>query len=180
MGTYMACGIATEIAVLTKYEDKDEVLKELGKKINLDLYEITKEDSRIILDMKKEIFEKYAVDCILEQLKYCRNKNRKKEEEEEEEKLKKLKGLKYDELMQIAEDGDIYCFQLFEGNSASSCISYLTDLHNITIYCDMVHYVLDGKAFLECWYDMFYYIRNCMINSSTSPIKSSLVVDIIG
>ena len=171
MGTYMACGIATEIAVLTKYEDKDEVLKELSKKINLDLYEITKDDSEIILDMKKEI---------LEQLKYCRNTNKKEEEKEEEENLKKLKGLKYDELMQIAEDGDIYCFRLFEGNRASSCISYLTDLNDVTIYCDMVHYVLDGKAFLECWYDMFYYIRNCMINSSTSPIKSSLVVDIIG
>ena len=178
MGRYIACGIATEMVIEKEWknDDNNEILKDLGKKVDLNLYEITEEEARIILTMKKEIFEKNAVDCILEQLKYCRQRQR----EEDEEKIKQLKDLKYDELMKIAEKKSICSFQLNKGNYYSSDISYLLENSRANIFCDMVFYVLDGKIILECWYDVFTYLRKCIINSSTSTIKTSLVVDIVG
>ncbi len=178
MGRYLACGIAIKMVIENERagEDKDKILKDLGKKVDLDLYEITDKDSNIILTMKKELLEKYAVDCILEQLEYCREKYKK----EEKEKVKKIKGLKYDELMKSAKEDHIYSFELFEGSHFSSDISYLLEFSRANIFCDMIYYVIDGKVDFECWYEMFTYFRSCIIKSSTSPLSSSLVIDIIG
>ena len=79
--------------------DNKTILERIGKNIDLSLYNINKGPKYIELEMKKEIFEKYAIDFIIEQSKFFR-----KYEVTELDDLLNLKGLKYNKLIDIAKE----------------------------------------------------------------------------
>ena len=108
MGQYLQCGIAQRIIIESRYnEDNKTILERIGENIDLSLYNINKGPKYIELEMKKEIFEKYALNFIIEQLELFW----KYDKMEAEEKLQELKGLKYEELIKIAKEKDLINFQ---------------------------------------------------------------------
>lgn len=177
MGTYLACGIAKTIAIEKDNYTKEEILKKLKGTIDLNIYMKPIEDERyLFLEMKKEFMEKYAVRFIEEQLKIATKNS--KQDGAYKEFVEQLKDKKYDDLMEIAENSKYPEFQLIEGSVFSNDISYIAD--RLKIFADMIIYISDGKVFMECYYDMFRYLRNLIIKNSTNPIKTSVMVSIIG
>ena len=176
MGQYLECGIAQTIIIEKRYkEDNKTVLERIGENIDLSIYNIIEEDDYIELEMKKELFEKYAVDFIIEQSKFFRDNER-----TNVESLLELKGLKYDKLIEIANEKSIYNFQFLDGNYINMDISYLDPKSKCRIYGDFISFIGDGKVFLECYNYIFTYLRNCIINSSNNPIRTSVIVTIYG
>ena len=99
MGRYLSCGIATKITILKRYnEENDIIMERIGKNIDLNIYERIDYDDGIVLQMKKDILEKNIVDFIVEQSKYFKDGIGK----DTIDKLEQLKGLSYDEMIEIA------------------------------------------------------------------------------
>ena len=70
--------------------------------------------------------------------------------------------------------------QFLEGSRVCNDISYLDPHGDNDIYCDIIDFISDGKVFLECYWDIFTYFRNCIIQLSKSPIRTGFVVTIVG
>lgn len=126
--------------------------------------------------MKKDIFEKYAIEFIKEQSDYFGEYAKKYAKEQ----LPLLENLKYDKLIEIAKDKDIYSFCYLEGSIFCNDISYLDNDGKSLIYCDVIDFISEGKVDLEEYCEIFTYLRNCIINSSQNPIRTATVVTIIG
>lgn len=182
MGRYLDCGIATKITILKdggylrgKYS-KEEILKEIGKEVDLNIYNVEESEKEIYLNIKETILENNIVEFITEQLKVLEDKN--KYIKEALEKLQEIKGLTYSEIMKIANEKSIYVLQFLEGCILANDISYITK--NFIIYADIISYVGNGKILMEQYYSLFYYIRNLIVKSSKNPIRTAAVITIIG
>lgn len=177
MGRYLCCGIAKNMIIRKGGHQTEKILEELGKTIDLSIYEEPIDHmGYMFLGMKKEIMEKNIVKFIEEQLDIAMRNT--KYEESEKTFLKELKDKKYDELMEIAETKKYERFQLIEGSEYRNDISYISD--DLTIYAGIVIYLIEGKVFFECYYELFRYLRNLIVNNSSNPIRTAAVVSIIG
>ena len=177
MGRYLSCGIATKITILKRYnEENDIIMERIGKNIDLNIYERIDYDDEIVLQIKKDILEKNIVDFIVEQSNYFKDGI----EKDTLDKLEQLKGLPFEEMIEVAREKYIYKFQFLEGNRVCNDISYLDPHGDNDIYCDIIDFISDGKVFLECYWDIFTYFRNCIIQLSKSPIRTGFVVTIVG
>lgn len=173
MEQYLQCGIAQKIEIESVYkEDNKTVLERIGENIDLSLYNINKGPQYIKLEMKKEIFEKYAVDFIKEQLELFW----KYDKRHFEKNLQRLRNLKYEELIDIAKEKDINNFQFLESKGVWNNISYLDTERFCTIYCDSISYMGLSKVNMNNYNSIFTYLRNCIIKSSDNPIKTSAVI----
>lgn len=178
MGQYLSCGIATEIIVEKRWDSTEKILEKMKNKIDLNIYDISQDDKYICLSIKEDIFEKYAIPFIEEQLEPVKNNLTTEKELRSLKNFEELKGKSYEELIKISNEKSNYFFQRTEGNRVCNDVSYLTD-GNIA-YADVINYISDGKIFMECYHDIFDYIRSLMIKSSTNPIRTAAVVTIIG
>lgn len=177
MGRFLSCGIAKTIIVKKDNYTKEEILGKLKKSIDLNIYMKPWENERyLFLEMKREFIENYAIKFVEEQLKTAEKNDNQKEDYKN--LIKQLKDKKYDDLVQIAEHKQYENFQLIEGSEYSNDISYITN--GLTVFADIISYIDDGKILMECYYDMFRYLRNLIIKSSINPIKTSAVISIIG
>ncbi|MDO5556885.1 MAG: hypothetical protein Q4G05_01385 [Clostridia bacterium] len=182
MGQYLACGFAKKIYIKLEYQNKKEdVLKKMKKEFDLSIYDYSEKGDYLIFEMKKDLFEKYAIDFIKEQLKdtfYKKHNKMYERSKEHYERFLKLEGKSYDELMEIFEEKNNVYFQLLEGSRVCNLINYITDEYYT--FADIVTFCSDGKIFMEEQNEIFYYLRKKIIKSSKSPIKTSAVVSIIG
>ena len=152
MGRSLSCGIATKITILKRYnEENDMIIERIGKNIDLNIYERIDYDDEIVLQIKKDILEKYIVDFIVEQSKYCKDGI----EKDTLDKLEKLKGLPFEKMKEVAREKYIYEFQFLEGSRVCNDISYLDPHGHNDIYCDIIDfiylddYMIDTKEFLN-------------------------------
>lgn len=184
MGKFLCAGIATKVFVRKDGYSKDEIMNHLNKTLDLKIYDEPIEDEKfLLLGMKTEYIEKYAVPFVEEQLKIVLENMVDIEEYERisknlKELLENSKGKNYEELMQMAEEQQSINFELAEGNLFTNDISYIGD--GLTIFADLITYLNDGKIIMESYYDMFRYFRNTIIKSSNSPIKTSAMISIVG
>lgn len=182
MGRYLDCGIATKITILKdggylkRRYSKEEILEEIGKELNLNIYNVEESEKEVCLNIKENILEDNIVDFITEQLNEL--KDRDEYIEEDLGKLQKIKGLNYSEIMEIANQKSIYVLQYLEGCRFANDITYITD--KFIAYADIISFIGNGKIFMEEYYRIFYYIRNLIIKSSKNPIKTAAVITIIG
>ena len=175
MGTFLCCGIAKTIIVKKERYTREEILEKIKKTIDLNIYNNPLENEKYLrLEMKREFMEKYAIKFIEEQLEIALENT----SEEDKSLIKELKDKKYDELMEFAEEKQYQNFQLIEGNIYSNDISYIAN--KLTIFADIIVYMIDGKILMECYADMFRYLRNLILKNSNNPIKTSAVISIIG
>ena len=176
MGTFLGCGIAKTIIVKKERYTREEILEKIKKTIDLNIYNNPLENEKyLLLEMKREFMEKYAIKFIEEQLEIAVENT---SEKEDKSLIKELKDKKYDELMEIAEQKQYEKFQLIEGCIYSNDISYIAN--KLTIFADIIVYMIDGKILMECYADMFRYLRNLILKTSNNPIKTSAVISIIG
>lgn len=175
MGTFLCCGIAKTIIVKKERYTREEILEKIKKTIDLNIYNNPLENEKyLLLEMKREFMEKYAIKFIEEQLEIALENT----SEEDKSLIKELKDKKYDELMEFAEEKQYQNFQLIEGNIYSNDISYIAN--KLIIFADIIVYMIDGKILMECYADMFRYLRNLILKNSNNPIKTSAVISIIG
>lgn len=184
MGKFLCVGIATKVFVKKDGYSKEKIINQLKKTLDLKIYDEPIEDEKfLLLGMKTEYIEKYAVPFVEEQLKIVLENMVDIEEYERisknlKELLENSKGKNYEELMQMAEEQQSINFELAEGNLFTNDISYIGD--GLTIFADLITYLNDGKIIMESYYDMFRYFRNTIIKSSNSPIKTSAMISIVG
>ena len=184
MGRFLCVGIATKVFVKKDGYSKEKIMYQLKKSLDLKIYDEPIEDEKfLLLGMKKEYIEKYAVPFVEEQLKIVLENMADIEDYERisknlKELLENSKGKNYKELMQMAEEQHNINFELAEGNLFTNDISYIGDW--LTIFADLITYLNDGKIVMETYYDMFRYFRNTIIKSSDSPIKTSAMISIVG
>ena len=91
--------------------------------------------------------------------------------------LRVPKGKK-DEIMEYADIRSCICFQLDRGTIVSNNVNYLIPGH--TAFADIIDYISDGKIIMECWNELFSYLRKAIIKSSNNPIRTAVVVTITG
>ena len=177
MGQYLACGIATKITILKKYsKDNDNILERIEKKIDLNLYNQIDYDDSIVLEIKRDIFEENVINFIIEQAEDFFETDK----DYTIRQLDTLKGLKYDDLINVSKEKRISSFHFFDGYSyICNDINYI-DKQCKDIYCDIISFICDGKVFFESCYDIFTYLRNRIIKSSNNPIRTATVVTMIG
>ena len=89
-----------------------------------------------------------------------------------------LRGLSYEQIMEIAKNKKLLNFLYDEGTRVSNDISYLSD--DISIFCDLICTYIDGKVLFECYYNIFNYVRNMMVSMSNNPLKTAQMITIIG
>lgn len=176
MGTYLSCGIATRLTVDKNNYRKEEILEELKGTIDLNIYKIREDENKMYLDIKEEVFEKYAIDFIEEQLEFMKDND--EYIIESLNKIQKIKSKKYDELVEIAKEKSIENFQFEQGFWICNDVSYLSK--KVSIYADVVLYIFDGRAIMESYAGIFRYLRKTIIESSTNPIRTAVVITIIG
>ena len=180
MGRYLSCGIADTIYINSVKDNiKDEdALARIGENIDLSIYDrIDKsEDDYIILKIKKKVFEENIYSFIEEQSKRLDNYDKKFINEV----LEKIKEKSYDELMEIANKRNLYGFSYLKGSILSNCAYYLDASMESRIFCDIVDILSEGKILIEYYAGFFSYLRKCIIEKSNNPLKSALVVTVIG
>lgn len=180
MGRFLSCGIAETIYIENlNQEDKDsDVLARIGQNIDLNLYDrIDKRGNKyIVLKIKKDMFEKYIVDFIEEQSKFLDLDT----EIDIKEAMQEIKGKSFDELLQIAQSYKIQHFYYLEGNIVCNAIDYLDSKFGCIIFCDIIDFYSTGKIITEKCNNIFSYLRKNIIESSENPIKTALVITVIG
>lgn len=176
MREYLSCGIAKRIIIRSKNEDesKNTILERIGRNIDLNLYDRIDNEEYIILNIKKEIFQKNVYKLVNEQV----NKILMHEFDKEytQYQLKDLEDMKYDELIQVSKRGGINAFYFKRGDEISNDISYLDLEGKCKVYCDLIQFAQTGETIFECCKGMFTYFRNGIINSSENPLKTAIVI----
>ena len=180
MGRYLSCGIAHTIYIKNLRDDNknEEALSRIGQNIDLNLYERIDEESDkyIILKIKKDVFEKNVVEFIEEQSKFFVGDSKRIINET----LQNIKGKTYDELIEIAKERNLYSFSYIKGNILCNNAFYLDSGLDSWIFCDVIDLYSTGKILIEDSVQYFSYLRKCIIEASNNPIKTALVVTVIG
>lgn len=178
MGRFLECGIAKTIKVEKDRYSKEEILNKLAKSVDLNIYDAIEEREKYFeLELKKDIMEKYAVKFVEEQLKIAGEDIN--EISGNKMSLKDLENKKYEELMEIANSSKCYNFQLRECFAGfSNDISYIA--RELSICADIIEFLGNGKIIMECYGNVFRYLRNLAIKNSDNPIKTAMMVTIVG
>ena len=171
MGQYLSIGLATKIYVEKDRLGKEDLEKAFINNFKLSLYDVSEDEDCYILNLKEEVLENNLIELLGE----MEQKATKSEKEKYIKAKKELKGKNYKELLDIADKQSVYKFQLLKyGND----ISYM--LENGGAYCQIISIESDGKVYFECYYDIFTFIRNSVIESLNNELKYAVVVTIIG
>ena len=183
MGSYLSVGIAKKIFIKKrrgKFEtesSKENALKEISNEIDLDIYKISIFDDYIILDIKEEILEKNLVNLLKMQFNNFRTDAY--EREELSTQINKIENKKFSEIIEISKEKSCLNFQMCENGYCCNDISYISNSGNIDISADFISMIFDGKIIMECYYNLFYYLRKSIIEKMDNPLKTSIFITII-
>lgn len=140
----------------------------------MNLYDIIENEEYIILNIKKDIFQKNVYKLVKEEIDKIVMYEFDKAYTQYQ--LKEIEKMKYEELIKISKTGGINAFYFKRGDETSNDISYLDLKGKSKIYCDLIQISQTGETFFECYRGMFTYFRNCIINSSDNPLKTTMVI----
>ena len=178
MKNYLCFGIATKLIIKNKLEFQeeplDETLSDLKFKLDLELYDIKYLKNSIVLEIKKDIFEKYAIDFIKEQwlnIDY-------KERFYIIQNFDTLKNLKYEKIMSEVKYGFVRSCHFLSSDKIFNDISYVDILGKSNISCDLFSYLIDGPLLLKNEECTLNYLRNSIIESSENPIRKGAFISI--
>ena len=177
MEKYLSFGIATKIVInntLKEEEDLKEKMRRLGESIDLSLYNIEYTEKSIILEIKKDVFEKNAMKFCIEQWENIEYKTK----FYIIRSFEIMDGVNFDKVIEESKMGLIWGFHFFNSEKVLNDISYIDTLGKSDISCDLFCYLLDAKISLQREECALNYLRNCIINSSHNPIKRAGVIAI--
>lgn len=173
MGQYLAVSIANKIYVQDSYRVLAELPEKLKENVDLSIYNIKKENSGFVLELKEEVFMKNIVPLLKEISESCHRCDK----ETIEEIFTEIEDKSIAQIIEESEEEDIN-FSYEKGSIASNDISYILDGYDVV--CDSFLVFIEGKVFFECYYSMFTFFRNSIIKSLKNPLKSAIMVSIIG
>ena len=175
MGTFLSIGLAKTIFIRKNNTDEtfDEMREGLSKNFDLSLYEEITLDKYFVLDLKSEIFEKEIINL----LKEISDNASEYDKDNIHENMNKMQGKRYEEVKEMASNGEI-SFSCVKGSRVSNDISYLLDNHEG--FADIMSIICDGKIIMECYSDIFYFMRNIIVNALKSKLRKCVVISIIG
>ncbi len=179
MGQNINLGIATTIyAKKNSTYTPTEIKGALAECLNLEIYTMHENEKYVYLSLKEDIFMKNYEKLIKNEYKILdfNDKNY--------EVFNEIRDMSYNKLLEGLQEKDIChpCFQFTEAYGYfSNNISYiLGSKYNIEVSADIISYYLSEKVFLECYYDLFKYIRNKIILSMDNPLKDAVFITITG
>lgn len=177
MGQYLACGVATCINIRKGRYTTNQILEDLKLKMNLDIFNIFDDEEVMCLEIKKDIFEENIIDFIKSQIIPVNGRHLK----EQLEYLDKFKGKNFDEMIEFSKEENDPVFYYSEGYfNITNIVSYIFTNVDCDATVDMVSYISEGKIIMECWYNMFCYLRDRIVKSTDNPLKDAIFVAIDG
>lgn len=178
MGQYLVEGVALGIYVRKqgKYSLED-VKANLKEEVNLDLYNITEDESNVYFSIKKQIFMDNLENLL-------RNEYKDLNLEEEEYKIfDDITGLSFQNLIKKLKELEIDSlhFRYTDFGMMSNSINYLSKDREMEVYVEMLAYNMDGKIIMECFNGFLRYFRRKIISSiKDNPLKDNIFVTIYG
>lgn len=177
MGRYLSCGIATCVSIIKNGYSTERILEDLKLKMNLDIFNVVDDDLVMCLEIKKDVFEKNILDFIREQIKPVHGHFL----ERELKYLDEFEGKSFEEMISYSKERNERVFFYSEGYlRVNNDVSYIFTNVNCDATIDMVSYISDGKIIMECWYELFCYLRDRISKSTNNPLKDAVFVCIDG
>ncbi len=175
MGQYLTIGIATKIYLRKNHLKKENLENSFTKNFKISIYDVSEYEDYFVLTLKEDVLEHNIIELLNEMKQKASHSQQEKYIKAEEQ----LKGKKYKELIEIADEKSVYKFQLVEGaRYICNDISYI--LEEGDAFCDIIGIESDGKVFFECYSNIFTFIRNSIIESLKNELKYALVITIKG
>lgn len=173
MGQFLEVGIAIKLIVSKK--DKrwakdytiEQIQEELGKCINLALYDLEKEDEEYLYwQIKRNIFAENVGAFLAEQSLLWGGAL--------PEELTALLATKdYDQIIEVAQDKSYCEFQMIDGIGQ---FNYL--MEHVKVYGESIAFFIEGKAYLECYYNLFKYMNNLIRHATKNELKDAVVLSL--
>ncbi|MGL5151859.1 MAG: hypothetical protein ACRC7N_14930 [Clostridium sp.] len=165
MGQYISFTLTHNIKVskenLQRYNiSKEEILKSLDKEFDTTLYDLIEFEEYFELRAKEELFNKNTLKGFLKEQFELFNCT-------EDELFDKLDSLdSYEDIVNFAEDKPFCNFQEQTGVYGVRCGGW----NSFRVHTMGIIFFLEGKAYLECYDEMFNYIRRLIVKSSDYEI----------
>ena len=181
MGKYAKAVIATEIVVKKERrffnhnrDTTDEVLKELEKIIDPDLYYVEENDDYVVLKLQLKVLRQNIKSFVLEQFELIGKKTKIKESAEKILTLFEQDAFKIENLDDyIYEHENEYVgFNYFDGSGFNR--RYLSDL---TLSFEGIMYLYEGKVSMEDFSDFSTYLHHLIRAYSKNPLKDTVILD---
>lgn len=169
------CGVATCISIKKGGYSTEEILEDLRLSMNLDIFDIEDKEEYLYLNIKEDIFEDNIIDFIKSQITIAG----KKYLERDFKFLEEFKGKTLDEMIEYSKDYNRLPFYHSNGYfSISNDISYIFTNIRCSATADMVTYITEGKIIMECWFSIFKYLREKLVNATDNILKDALFLTI--
>ncbi len=177
MGLALVIGVATNIYVKKKNSfreyTKDEIIKQLDGKLNMELYDVSEdqEDNLVVFSIKEEIFKNNIYDFLMKETKNLKWKG--KDRENLNEILSKIKDAKDTKsIIDIVDEEGSYYLYIMTGCPWET-ISYIDD-GDLCIMATLLTYSYSYKVILEEFYDLFRYFRSKLQDAIDNPLKDDV------
>lgn len=172
---YLNCGVATCISIKKDRYSTEEILEDLKLNMNLDIFDIQDEEKYLYLNIKEDIFEDNIIDFIKSQITIAGNTDL----ERDFEFLEGFEGKTLDEMIEYSKNYNRMPFYHSRGYfSISNDISYIFTNIQCNATADMVIYISEGKIIMECWFSIFKYLREKLVNATDNVLKDALFLTI--
>lgn len=173
MGQYLEVGIAISLTVSKKKRrwdtiyTREQIEEELRENINLDLYELKEEDNEYLYwQIKRNEFVENISEFLTEQSSFYGRPV-------STELMALLETKDYDQIIRAAKDKQYYEFQMIEGGGK---FSYL--MENVDVYGESITFFTEGKAYLECYYNLFRYMGKLLRYACKNKLKDTVVLEL--
>lgn len=169
------CGVATCISIEKGKYSTDEILEDLKLSINIDIFNIEDQEKYLYLTIKEDIFEDNIIDFIKSEIsKLCDPYL-----ERSIKFLDEFEGKTFDEMIEYSKDYNRMPFYHSIGYfGICNDISYIFTNLQCDATVNMVNYITDGKIIMECWYNIFKYLREKLVNATDNVLKDALFLTI--
>lgn len=182
MGKYLCVGLAKEITVAVWNEKMaKEVEFDFFEKFDHNIYdakyETTEDESRsyVIFKLKEDLLAEYAMDLMIEQHeKYIKSVF----SAEAIEYYRNIKSKSKKEIINLINTENKQELYTFRMGWFGFDISYLFDMSVNAYITEFTTFHCSQKTYMEEYSDFFRYMRNILINSTDSPLRTALVVSL--
>ena len=178
MGTYVGCGVATELTVRKWNYSKSEIVKEMEKELDLSIYNITESEREIHFNIKEDIFDKNILPFIIEQMEDLARVR--KAIDEDIQILKEFNSFR--EFQKEYRNNDDREYNIL----INTLLEYEWDLGKISTLSNEFNvngiallYMYNGNTIMEEYKSLFYYLRKNIIKGSKNPLRTAFIIDFV-
>ncbi len=176
MGQYILATVCHKLtipkeALIKNNIEKEEMLKEISKSVNINCYNIEEDDLNYTFKAKEEIFTpKNLAGFIKEQGQIFKEDDEDNDIEEVYNKVSTLQT--YEEIVRLADEKPYQSFQSFKEIYRVRCGFW----KDFIVKADTIIFFMEGKADLECYSRLFTYMKNLIKKNSEFEISEMVEI----